>query len=364
MLFHVSCNWTWKLTFSQYIAKLKSQGLLSIDHLGSFENAVALCGTCRDNFINLYEPAFIFLPSDLQFFLQWEKEDFRRRINDYRNYGTCRARRPPTAADYNTWVSQKQQHDSKTEPSHSGGLYSLYTLHEYLPRMPGISATRVGLSPFRESKRWHGDPMASLRRAFLSLGSRAHVYPRPVRRQLQRLQDMYIENTEQRIRRHAQGTENIVDGSSDSDPDLEPVQDLNRIQSEAKKPDHETPGENSRNRECPMENQAPEKNMHRSFSKRKRTNPEHLDSKEAGAKRRKPDTESQKNSHWTWGPEATSNRAMELFRKRHTARKARRERKAKEKAAECKAESKRSAGLVMPRSPPKLEKSDLGNDSA
>ncbi|KAL9043533.1 MAG: hypothetical protein Q9214_003284 [Letrouitia sp. 1 TL-2023] len=343
-----------------YIAKLKSQGLLSIDHLGSFENAVALCGTCRDNFINLYEPAFIFLPSDLQFFLRWEEEDFRRRINDYRKFGTCRARRPPSAADYNTWVSQKLQHDSETEPGYSGGLYSLYTLHEYLPRMPGISATRVGLSPFHESKRWHGDPMASLRRAFLSLGSRAHVYPRPVRRQLQRLQDMYIENTEQRIKRHAQSTEKIIDGSSNSGPDLEAVQTLNRVQPEGKKPDHEALGEQSTNVECPMESQAPEKNISRAFSKRKRTSTEHLDSKEASAKRRKPDTEPQQKPHWTWGPEATSNRAMELFRKRCMARKAKREKKAKEKAVECKAESKRPAGLVTPKSLPRLEKSDVG----
>ncbi|KAI4161391.1 MAG: hypothetical protein LQ342_004943 [Letrouitia transgressa] len=357
MLFYVSLWLDIQADISQYIAKLKSQGLLSIDHLGSFENAVALCGTCRDNFINLYEPAFIFLPSDLQFFLRWEKEDFRFRINDYRNFGTCRARRPPTAADYNKWLSQKLQHDSETELSQNGGLYSLYTLHEYLPRMPGISATRVGLSPFHKSKRWHGDPMASLRRAFLSLGSRAHVYPRLVRRQLQRLQDMYIENTEQRIKRRAQGTDKITDRSSDSGPDLEAVQNLTHIQPEAKKLEHETPGEQSKNLGCPVKSQAPEKNVSRALSKRKRTSP---DSKEASAKRRKPGMEPQQKPHWTWGPEATSNRAMELFRKRYMARKAKREKKAKEKAVEYKAESRRPEGLVTPRSLPKPEKSDFG----
>ncbi|KAI4211741.1 MAG: hypothetical protein LQ351_005515 [Letrouitia transgressa] len=226
--------------------------------------------------------------------------------------------------------------------------------------MPGTSVNQVGLSPFHESKRWHGDPMAPLRRAILSLGSRAHVYPRLVRRQLQQLQDMYIENTEERVKRHAQDAQKISDRSSEPGLDLEAVRNLNRIQPEAKKPECETRGKQSANLEFPKESQAPENNISRALPKRKRTSPERLDSKEASSKRRKPDTEPQQKPHWTWGPEATSNRAMELFRKRYTARKAKREKKARGKAVEHKADARRPAGLVTPRSLPRPEKNDLG----
>lgn len=100
----------------------------------------------------------MFVPKDLQYFIDYEREDHERRKKAIVE-GTCAQRRVPTAAMY----KEHQIKKSAIRSDAIGGLYSRIFVKEYL--WPGV------LESLKQPLPWHGSPIASLKKAFLLLSS-------------------------------------------------------------------------------------------------------------------------------------------------------------------------------------------------
>jgi hypothetical protein len=124
--------------------------------LTSLENSIALCTLCHTAFDCYSDPGWVFFPSDLAYFIQFEEEDFERRVEAGRN-GELVPRTCPTSATY-------EAHQEALVPADScGGLYRRVTF-----RLFHIPMFHASASP---PKVWHGAPLAAIRRAWLCLGS-------------------------------------------------------------------------------------------------------------------------------------------------------------------------------------------------
>ncbi|KAJ5586600.1 hypothetical protein N7450_006387 [Penicillium hetheringtonii] len=98
-------------------------------------------------FDEIRAPGFVFLPTDLQYFIDFEHADAKKRTV------TMRARRVPTASDYRRY----QEENGKIPLGKKGGLYQ-----------------GVFLQPYKEqkilqAKTWHGEPIYAIRRAVIAL---------------------------------------------------------------------------------------------------------------------------------------------------------------------------------------------------
>lgn len=164
--------------------------------LMSESNAVALCGTCHRNFDLACDPGFVFLPSDVSFFIHFEEEDYRRRCA-LAEQGITASRDCPTASMY-------RDHQAKVglvSPDAAGGLYKRVIFKAFQPYLPQ--------SVFNAEKVWHGAPMAALRRAFFALGSiRVEAFGPQLRDDLRILQDLYAREPPQTELHHAADTVN------------------------------------------------------------------------------------------------------------------------------------------------------------
>lgn len=87
------------LTSSQFQDALIN-GLIDFQEKQNPQNAIALYGTCHTNFDHIYNPSFFFLPTDLNYFLNYERQDRKRRRKLGRRTGTIPARMCPTTQAY------------------------------------------------------------------------------------------------------------------------------------------------------------------------------------------------------------------------------------------------------------------------
>jgi hypothetical protein len=176
------------LTSSQFQDAL-TDGLIDFQEKQNPQNAIALCGTCHTNFDHVYNPSFFFLPTDLDYFLNYERQDRKRRRKLGRRTGTIPARMCPTAQTY-----QDHQRHQGVEGAGVGGLYTRIVVKDFLPQYPGRAPFQPGLSEYGATKSWTGSPMASLQRAVLMLRKlNLHGIPREIRDALRQLQDVYSE---------------------------------------------------------------------------------------------------------------------------------------------------------------------------
>lgn len=158
-------------------------GLLNFG-LTSTANGIPLCGTCHTQFDRAHDPGFVFLPIDLQYFINFELEDRERRSTS-----NILRRQVPTSAMYRDHLMKEK----KIPDSTSSGLYRPIFLKEYL--LQGIiSVEDLGLT---KPKQWHGAPIATLRRGILALGSaRITSLDEATVAQLQMLRDLYFRPAE------------------------------------------------------------------------------------------------------------------------------------------------------------------------
>lgn len=176
------------LTSSQFQDAL-TDGLIDFQEKQNPQNAIALCGTCHTNFDHVYKPSFFFLPTDLNYFLNYERQDRKRRRKLGRRTGTIPARICPTAQTY-----QNHQIHQGVEGAWLGGLYTRIVTYDFLPQYPGRAPFQPGPSEYGATKSWTGSPMASLQRAVLMLRKlNLHGIPRDIRDTLRQLQDAYSE---------------------------------------------------------------------------------------------------------------------------------------------------------------------------
>ncbi|CRG90861.1 hypothetical protein PISL3812_07907 [Talaromyces islandicus] len=147
---------------------LQNQGLINFS-LTSALNAVTLCPTCRANFDLAMDPGWFFVPSDLQYFIDFEEKDFARRTHD-RNHGIVTTRVCPTSDEYA--ASQPQG------------------IPQYIRVI--LQDEVVCVERMRVKAAWFGAPIAAIRRAFIALGSvRRSGIPKDISEKLWKLQDLY-----------------------------------------------------------------------------------------------------------------------------------------------------------------------------
>ncbi|KAL2814453.1 hypothetical protein BJX63DRAFT_431353 [Aspergillus granulosus] len=153
--------------------------------IDSVMNGIALCPSCHEQFNYALDPGFAFIPTDIQFFIEFELADRERRKEaQERGDHNSSARRVPSAEQY----QQHQLEQGVITPDSSGGLYRPIFLKPILGAK-GIQALTERNRP------WYGAPMASLRRAFPILGTgRSQVLGKATRNALERLRNLYFDD--------------------------------------------------------------------------------------------------------------------------------------------------------------------------
>ncbi len=166
-------------------------GLITFTTVGDVDNAIPLCGLCHANFDDIYYPGFFYLPIDLEYFIETEKKNFAIRKSYLEATGQYMPRVSPNAGQY--LMHQIQQ--GVVPENAIGGLYQRYTLRNYFPSEPGVTAPGLdtwipGRGP-EPPKQWHGAPMAAINRGFAVLGQGVWKNMGKEKALLRRLQDLY-----------------------------------------------------------------------------------------------------------------------------------------------------------------------------
>ncbi|CEJ54899.1 hypothetical protein PMG11_01187 [Penicillium brasilianum] len=153
----------------------------------SKENAIFLCKSCHCQFDNTYSPGIVFFPADLEFFIEQEKADQACRKEAARN-GAYVRRSPPTGAAYKA----HQVGQGRADPSSIGGLYRIAIMDTFHVSDLPKSVRRDVLECRSQLKPWHGEPIYTIRRAFIILGTlQVKLLDPEIKRQLRELQDLY-----------------------------------------------------------------------------------------------------------------------------------------------------------------------------
>src|SRR2546427_5129986 len=80
------------------IPRLHQRGIINFD-LRSVENGVALCPTCHQEYGYARDPGWVFFPSDLKYFIQFEEVNYRQRVEEGKQ-GRSSQRQCPTSKMY------------------------------------------------------------------------------------------------------------------------------------------------------------------------------------------------------------------------------------------------------------------------
>jgi hypothetical protein len=133
------------------------------------------------------DPGWVFYPTDLQFFVDFELKGRERREHGA-TMGQQTATRVPDAAAY----LEYQVAQGKVPVGAVGGLYSRVFLKHFLgDPPPEISAALY--RHYAQPKQWHGSPITCLRRAFAATGTlRLGSWNAEDVERLRRLQDLYF----------------------------------------------------------------------------------------------------------------------------------------------------------------------------
>ncbi|KAL8724768.1 MAG: hypothetical protein Q9166_007762 [cf. Caloplaca sp. 2 TL-2023] len=151
--------------------KFKALGRLNLVHLHEKGNGIPLCGSCHPQFDDTSVTGFVLIPEDLQYFLREERRDMVKREKRFGRDGFVLRRQSPTAADYRDYQADEQL----VGDGDHGGRYDSYVLEEYGPVGPNGPFFKTGR--FVKGKVWHGDPMATLAKAFKALGDYSEYLP-------------------------------------------------------------------------------------------------------------------------------------------------------------------------------------------
>ncbi|KAE8388776.1 hypothetical protein BDV23DRAFT_158434 [Aspergillus alliaceus] len=156
--------------------------------INSDTNAIPLCPTCHNQFDCALDPGFIFIPTDLPYFIEFELKD-RQRRKIQADSGVISKRAVPTPEMYKRYQIDK----GIIALDAIGGQYLPFFLKHYLlPDLP-FDVSQYYSKP----KEWHGAPLASIRRCLLVLGSaRLRSLPVQTRLELEKLRNLYFLDNE------------------------------------------------------------------------------------------------------------------------------------------------------------------------
>ena len=276
----------------QLFKELHRRRLLTLESLHEASNGISLCSMCHKMLDSLDLPGFVFFPTDLEYFLEFERKDFERRQQLQEETGQWPVRAVPRAQDY-------LHHQAHIVGSGTvGGLYR----RMFLRPLAGISA--IGEDPRYPPKSWHGCPLASLTRAFHSLGSQAHLFPPEIRQNLRDLQDLY--GYHDQLAGVIPTTEASSGETAPPQPtvdDYTPFAPLVPPSSSTRNTSWSAPGRRSEQaEEAKAPSNLPRKRAHSDI---KQETPSEM-----------PATKRKRNSMspWVWGPTATSNDKASFYR--------------------------------------------------
>lgn len=147
-------------------------------------NCIPLCPICYSAFDRFSDPCWVFLPTNLAFFIMWEMKDRARRAQGV----DPSDRTVPTIAQYRDHLASQ----GLVSQNADGGLYRGYFLKDVLPpAYRSISLLKTLATP----KIWHGHPMAAIRRGIAILGSaRCYALDRTTIDQLATLRRLYFDD--------------------------------------------------------------------------------------------------------------------------------------------------------------------------
>lgn len=210
---------------------------------------------------------------------------------------------------------QYLQHQRKeVEEDDYGGLYTCYVLRHYMGRIPGSAQMQPGLSPYTESKPWHGDPMAALSKAFKAVGMTPLAFPAGLRDQLMQLSILY--GTNDRLLKDRPRRQSVMDVEDGPGPSP-----CSRTNEKAKphsgtltrrsgtRPRHRTPLSPKRRRGASDGQQAHSATLKRKRSREEAHEDMEMPSSDLQGRRKRPIPK----PHWKWGPGATSEMAMGFY---------------------------------------------------
>ena len=130
-----------------------------------------LCPNCHTFFDDMLNPGWIFVPSDLDYFIDYELENRKTRQN-------LQNRAVPDCHEY-------LSHQIATRVQPSNATMPLYTKYK-------LGSEQWPTTPISGNREWHGHPLAAIRMAWRVLGAvRNDAVPVEVRKKLSQLLELY-----------------------------------------------------------------------------------------------------------------------------------------------------------------------------
>lgn len=155
--------------------------ILDFNVSSAVDNCVVLCPACHRYFDNNLNPGWVFFPSDLKYFIDFELADRRARV------ASPRPRIVPNSGAY-------LQHLKDTSAVQENAQLPLYDRHVLRPEVS------MYLSQITDQKAWHGHPIAAIRNAWRALGSlRGNRIPLQQRGELAYLLELYRSPPEENV---------------------------------------------------------------------------------------------------------------------------------------------------------------------
>lgn len=132
---------------------------------------MVLCPNCHTLFDDMLNPGWIFVPSDLDYFIDYELENRKTRQN-------LQDRAVPDCHEY-------LSHQIATRVQPSNATMPLYTKYK-------LGSEQWPTTTISGNKEWHGHPLAAIRMAWRVLGAvRSDAVPIEVREKLLQLLELY-----------------------------------------------------------------------------------------------------------------------------------------------------------------------------
>ena len=266
-------------------------GLIDFRSKESIQNGIALCYICHTNYDSQYNPSFFFLPTDLDYFINFELKDRKRRQNHYRRTHEITMRLCPTPEQYRVY-----QHEHGVEGTESGGLYLRIMTRNFHGRVLGHTFEPGPSLMFGTTKSWPGSPMASLHRAMIMLQRlKLRGVPDDIRDKLLKLQVLYTKEPDfGSIEGEEEGEEGAEGAEGAEGVESEEEEEAGSEEEEEAESDEEEGVEGEEKGEEGKEQRSPQENSHSMLTKQQ------------------PNTS--RPHRWHWGPSATSQDAIHFFR--------------------------------------------------
>ncbi|OAP57942.1 hypothetical protein AYL99_07032 [Fonsecaea erecta] len=171
------------------------KGMITFGALGDYRSAVVLCGGCHNHYDRTSNTGWVFLPTNLEWFAEWEMEDFARRKQIFDQTGREMERTYPTEEDFEKHLRAIGKLSDPDDGMCRGGLYQSYILEDMFAPIMMSALKQLGMTVPGSfpggPKRWHGAPMAAINRGFVVTGAPEMKLPEKEWELLRTLQRLY-----------------------------------------------------------------------------------------------------------------------------------------------------------------------------